>query len=129
MEKKLLVEEHKNETTTESVIGPSVKIDGDLKSHGSLRVDGVVTGKIKTAQNLFIGESANISADIEAENSIINGTIQGNVKISGALVLGRTSKITGDIFCGSLQVQEGAYFAGKCQMRENTNILPVEDEK
>ncbi len=116
---------------TESVIGPSVKIDGDLKSRGNLRVDGTVAGKIKTAKNLLVGESANITADIEAENSVINGNVQGNVNVSGALMLGKSGKVVGDILCGSLQVQEGAYFAGKCQMQAKAAVpvLPVEETK
>ncbi|SRR6266481_4345930 len=115
-------------TSSESIIGPSVKIEGDLKSHGNLRIDGTVTGKVSTSQNLHIGESANINADISAENSVISGMISGNIKISGALVLGRTARVTGDITCGTLQVEEGAYFIGKCQMRDkNSANITKED--
>ncbi len=115
---------------SESIVGPSVKIDGDLKSQGNLRIDGTVTGKVKTSQNLYVGESANISADVEAENAIIGGIIQGNVKVSGALVLGKTGRLMGDMICGTLQVEEGAYFAGKCQMKDSSGKLePVAEEK
>jgi cytoskeletal protein CcmA (bactofilin family) len=113
------------DTTTnnvaESIVGPSVKIEGDLKSQGNLRVDGTVNGKLKTAQNLYVGETANITADVEAENAVISGAVQGNVKIAAALVLTKTAKLNGDINCGSLRVEEGAYFFGKCQMREAGN--------
>lgn len=115
--------------TAESIVGPSVKIDGDLKSQGNLRVDGTVTGKVKTSQNLFVGETANLSADIEAENAIINGTVQGNVKVVGALVLGRTGRLMGDMNCGSLQVEEGAYFAGKCTMKDQGDKIQAIDEE
>ena len=119
-----------SETTNnsaESIVGPSVKIEGDLKSQGNLRIDGTVTGKVKTSQNLFIGDTANISADIEAENAVISGVVQGNVKIVSALVLTGTGRVTGDILCGTLQVEEGAYFLGKCQMKDkisNTHPEP-----
>ena len=114
-----------NNKETESIVGPSVKIEGDLKSNGNLRIDGTVIGKVKTAQNLLVGESANITADVEAENATIYGIIQGNVKISNGLVLGGTGKILGDINCGKLKVDEGAYFAGKCQMRDKPSIEPI----
>jgi cytoskeletal protein CcmA (bactofilin family) len=111
----------------ESIVGPSVKIDGDLKSQGNLRIDGTVTGKVKTSQNLFVGESANISADVEAENASISGTVQGNIKVSGALTIGKTGRLLGDISCGTLQVEEGAYFIGKCSMRERGDIEPIQE--
>lgn len=115
MDKRPTQENYSN--TPESIVGPSVKIEGDLRSNGNLRIDGLVTGKVNTSQNLFIGESANISADISAENAIVNGTVAGNIKVPGTLVLGRTAKISGDINCGSLQVEQGALFNGKCQMK------------
>lgn len=102
----------------ESIVGPSVKIEGDLKSQGNLRIDGTVTGKVSTSQNLFVGESAHIAADTSAENATINGSVQGNVKVSGVLKIGKTGRLLGDINCGTLQVEEGAYFAGKCQMKD-----------
>lgn len=111
----------------ESIIGPSVKIEGDLKSNGNLRIDGMVVGTVKTSQNLFIGESANISADVEAENATVSGTIQGNIKIAGALILSPTGKVLGDINCGKLRVEEGAYFAGKCQMKDKPEVHPIEE--
>lgn len=112
----------------ESIVGPSVKIDGDLKSQGNLRIDGTVTGKVKTSQNLYVGESANITADVEAENAVLSGTIQGNVKVSGALVLSKTGRLIGDMSCGTLQVEEGAYFMGKCQMKDRGSVGPVEEK-
>lgn len=115
---------------SESIVGPSVKIEGDLKSQGNLRIDGTVTGKVKTSQNLYVGESANISADVEAENAVIGGIVQGNVKVTGALVLSRSGRLLGDMICGTLQVEEGAYFAGKCQMKDQGGKLePIEEEK
>ena len=112
---------------TESIVGPSVKIEGDLKSNGNLRIDGTVIGTVKTSQNLTVGNSAHISANIEAENATVFGVIEGNVKVAGGLVLGSTGKILGDINCGKLKVEEGAYFAGKCQMKDKPGIEPISE--
>jgi cytoskeletal protein CcmA (bactofilin family) len=118
----------KKDMNGESIVGPSVKIDGDLKSQGNLRIDGTVTGKVKTSQNLFVGESANITADVEAENAVISGVVQGNVKVTGALVLGKSGRLMGDMVCGTLQVEEGAYFAGKCSMKDSAGqFAPIEE--
>jgi len=113
-----------NQVSPESIVGPSVKIEGDLKSNGNLRIDGIVTGKVGTSQNLYVGESANISADIIAENAIINGTVQGNVRVAAALILGQTAKVAGDINCAILQVEQGAVFNGKCQMKGPGAVEP-----
>ncbi len=100
----------------ETVVGPSVKIQGDLNSEGNIRIEGQVTGKIKTSQSVFVNQDAKIAADVLAGNAVIGGEIQGNIKITGHLVLQSTARIIGDITCAVLRVEDGAQFSGKCAM-------------
>lgn|SRR3989338_3509699 len=119
---------------TETVVGPSVKIQGDLNSEGNIRIEGQVSGKVKTTQNVHVGQGAKISADVVAGSAIISGEVQGNLKISGNLVLQGTAKVSGDISCTILRVEDGALFTGKCSMAgspekaEKTNKLASETE-
>jgi cytoskeletal protein CcmA (bactofilin family) len=101
----------------ETVVGPSVNIQGDLISEGNIRIEGAVNGKVKTSQSVQVGEAARITADVSAGNAIIAGEIQGNLKISGSLVLSSTARVLGDIACSILRVEDGAQFTGKCAMQ------------
>lgn len=101
----------------ETVVGPSVKIQGDLNSEGNIRIEGSVTGKVHTTQSVHVGEAAVIAADMQAGNAIIAGQIQGNIKVSGNLILQATARVNGDIACGVLRVEDGALFSGKCNMK------------
>lgn len=103
----------------ETVVGPSVKIQGDLNSEGGIRVEGQVTGKIKTTQNFYAAQGARIVADISAGNAVIGGEVQGNIKVSGQLILESSGRVTGDIACSVLRVEDGAVFTGKCSMNGN----------
>ena len=104
-------------TTAETVVGPSVKIQGDLNSEGNIRIEGSVTGKIATTQSVHVGDAAVIVADMHAGNAIIAGQVQGNIKVSGNLILQATARVHGDIACGILRVEDGAQFTGKCNMK------------
>jgi cytoskeletal protein CcmA (bactofilin family) len=103
-------------TVAETVVGHSVKIEGDLVSDGDIKIDGQVVGKIKTSQNLFVGPTAKIEADVEAGNATIAGKIAGNLKVREVLAILQTGNVAGDIDCGKLAVEEGAFFSGKCTM-------------
>lgn len=103
---------------TESVIGPSVRVEGDLISEGNLQVLGQVTGKVNTLMNLTVGESARIQANIQAQNATIAGVVEGDIKVADTLSILETGKVLGNIFCQKLGVREGAYFAGQCNMSE-----------
>lgn len=104
-------------TAAETVVGPSVKIQGDLNSEGNIRIEGSVMGKVATTQSVHVGEAAVIQADMQAGNAIIAGQIQGNIKVIGNLILQATAKVHGDIACSVLRVEDGAMFTGKCNMK------------
>src|SRR3989344_2339967 len=105
----------------ETVVGPSVKIQGDLNSEGNIKIEGQVTGKVKTSQSVYVNPGAIIAADMLAGNAVIGGEVQGNIKIVGHLILQSTAKILGDINCSILRVEDGAQFSGKCVMGSNGN--------
>jgi cytoskeletal protein CcmA (bactofilin family) len=103
-------------TTAETVVGPSVKIQGDLNSEGNIRIEGSVTGTVKTTQSVYVGDAATIVAEVSAGNAIIAGTVQGNIKTTGNLILQGTAHVVGDISCAVLRVEDGALYSGKCTM-------------
>jgi cytoskeletal protein CcmA (bactofilin family) len=117
------------EGQAETVVGPSVKIQGDLNSEGNIKIEGQVNGKVKTSQSVFINNGAKITADVLAGNAVIGGEIQGNLKISGHLILQGTAKINGDITCSILRVEDGAIFSGKCTMAAAAASNNKEDEE
>ena len=106
-------------TAPETIVGATVKIEGDLVSDGDIKVDGLVTGKIKTTKNLYVGQMAKIEADVEAANAVLAGTVQGDIKIKDSLLIQETGKVQGNVFCGRLSIAEGAFFSGNCTMPEN----------
>ena len=104
--------------TPETIVGATVKIEGDLMSEGDIKVEGQVVGKIKTNKNLYVGPMAKIEADVEAGNAILAGAVKGEVKIKDNLLVQETAKIEGNISCARLSIAEGAHFVGSCSMPE-----------
>lgn len=126
-------EDYNDGSAPETVVGASVKIEGDLVSEGDIRVEGSVSGKIKTTKNLFVGQAANIEADIDAGNAVIAGQVKGEIKIKDNLLIQETGKVSGNISCARLSISEGARFTGSCTMSmpEGGNladVLPEEEE-
>ena len=112
----------------ETVVGPSVKIQGDLNSEGNVRIEGQVSGKVKTSQSVYINQGAKITADVLAGNAVVGGEVQGNLKITGHLVLQGTARVIGDISCSILRVEDGAQFSGKCSMNGKLSEAAKEEE-
>ena len=114
----------KQQEFAETIVSSSMRIDGELKSNGNIKIDGIVSGKVHTSQDLMIGPNAQIDADLIAVNAMIAGTVKGNVTVKGSLVILETGKIVGNISCSFLGIREGAYFSGNCRMQEPKEEIP-----
>ncbi len=103
----------------ETVIGASVKVDGDFTSEGNVLVQGIVNGSLKTTGDLRIEEGAKVKADVEAANAIVSGSIKGNVTVQSNLELGASASIEGDITTKVLSIEPGAVLHGHCAVSAN----------
>lgn len=108
----------------ETVIGPSVQVEGDFVAAGDVVVEGMVSGKIRTERNLRIGKDAKIFASVQAANALIAGEVQGNVRVKDSLELTATAKIFGDVKTNILTIASGAVIHGKCQAGEEKKSRP-----
>lgn len=103
----------------ETIVGPSVKVEGDFVSEGNVVIEGQVNGTIKTGKHLRVEEGAKIAAHVAAESALISGEVRGNVKLNSTLELTPTAKIYGDVEVKTLIVAAGAILHGRCLMDEN----------
>lgn len=98
----------------ETIIGPSVNVEGDFIAAGNVIVEGSISGTLKTEKHLTVGAAAKITADVSAGNAVISGEIHGDIKVKEILELMNTAKIFGDIRTKTLIVASGAIVNGKC---------------
>jgi len=106
----------------DTVIGHSIKIEGDLVSNGSIIVEGEVTGSVATEQVLRVGEKAKVKAEVKAREAFVSGKVDGNVNVSDKLELSETAEVNGDIQARVLTIAAGAVFNGKCTMTGTTSV-------
>jgi len=110
----------------QTLIGPSIEVNGDFVGQGDVVVEGKLSGTLKTKKDLKVGPAARIEADVEAENIFVEGEIKGSVKANKGIEMGASSKVTGDVETGSILIERGAIFNGNCTMIKEEL---VEEEK
>ena len=102
-----------NKNHSPSIIGPNLKVAGNLITDGVIQLDGVVDGDVK-CDDLTLSESAVINGSIECKRVRVAGTVNGQIA-GGVVELMRTAKVTGDINHASLMIEAGAYVQGLCR--------------
>jgi len=100
----------------ETIIGPSIKVKGNFHGQGSMIIEGVVEGSVKTNKSLLVKSKSKIIASVEAGEAKIGGEVTGNIKIKGYLEIASTAKVFGDIEASELSIERGALINGKCIM-------------
>jgi cytoskeletal protein CcmA (bactofilin family) len=113
----------------ETVVGPSVVVEGDFASDGNILVKGTVSGNVTTSRVLRVEDGAKILANVKAGEALISGHIKGNVRVADRLELTETAQIVGDIQCQTLVVAPGAVIQGKLSMRGVLEDAPVKSER
>ena len=112
----------------ETIVGPSVVVEGDFSSEGNILVKGTVCGSVKTGQLLTVEQGARILANVKAKSAIISGEVKGNVRVDERLELNESSRVLGDIICATLMIAPGALIQGKVSMK-GIQIEDKRDEK
>jgi cytoskeletal protein CcmA (bactofilin family) len=109
----------------ETIIGASLRLDGNLLLRNSIRIDGVVNGNILQEDGcettVAIAKGATVSGDIRAKHVIVSGTLQGNIFTSNRVELLETAFVSGDITYGTLGIQVGAKVEGN--LRQVADLL------
>lgn len=107
---------------SETIIGSSVKVEGNFVGEGNVIIDGQLQGTLKTKNNVNIGQAAKVKANIEAQDVFLAGELHGNIKALGKLQITASAKIFGNFETQSLTIEAGAIFNGKCTMGNEASI-------
>jgi len=111
---------NKNSKNAETIIGQSVKVEGDFIGEGDVIVEGIVIGNLRTKNHLTVGNEAKIEAEIGAQSAFVAGEIIGNVKVDDYLELTATASISGDVSAGLISIERGAKINGKVNIGGET---------
>lgn len=103
--------------TTESVIGPSVHLEGNFNSSGNIIIAGSLSGSLTTSGNVRVEESAKVQATVSASHIFVSGEVRGDIRASEHLELAPSARVIGNIEAKTLSVAPGAILHGKCAMK------------
>ena len=101
----------------DAIIGPRATFSGQLRTDGSIRLDGAVeSGLIETPGNVLITEGARVMCDIKAKTVSIAGAYKGVINAERVELL-EGGRLWGTINVRSFLLDEGAHFQGELVMQ------------
>lgn len=108
-------------------LAEGTSITGDIRLTSNFRLDGEINGNVHAESKVVIGENGQLNGNLYCTEADIEGTIVGDLKVEGLLILREKSNITGTIKAPRLHLEDGAQFSGSCEMTNIANMRKVTD--
>jgi cytoskeletal protein CcmA (bactofilin family) len=102
-----------------SYIGENSYFEGRFLVNGVLQINGKFEGTILKVDQIFIGPTARVKANIETSSVVIEGIVIGNIKATTRVLLMPTARVLGDIHTPELIIQNGVLLEGRCHISNN----------
>lgn len=106
-----------NDTKALTIIGQGTSISGEVRSKGTIRIEGYLQGKVHCEDTIVVQETGKVKAELFGAQVIISGEVEGNVTATERLEITTNGKLIGDITAPKVSIAEGVIFEGKCTMK------------
>ena len=99
------------------MIGPSINIKGEVTGDEDLLIQGNVEGTINLQDNeVSIGQSGTVTADIQARVVKIEGEVKGDIRGKEKVIISQSGNVHGNIVAPRVTLEDGAIFKGSIDM-------------
>ncbi|MEM8492470.1 MAG: polymer-forming cytoskeletal protein [Pseudomonadota bacterium] len=101
----------------QAMIGAKVKVNGDIVSSEDLLVEGEVTGTITLTDNeLVVGSSGRVEANVNAKTIRIEGEVTGDIEGAERVVICASGNVQGNVTAPRVMLEDGGRFKGSIDM-------------
>jgi cytoskeletal protein CcmA (bactofilin family) len=94
-------------------------LEGELRFEASFRVDGKLTGIVRSEGDLIVGESGEVEGELHVGQVFVSGTVRGTIRASRRIQIAPNGKVFAEMDTPSLVIEDGATFEGHCAMNRN----------
>jgi cytoskeletal protein CcmA (bactofilin family) len=114
-------------TTLNGFLDKGSHFQGELVFEETFRIDGKFEGKILSGSELILGDSAEVTGEIEVGRLSVNGTLKGTVRARERIELHAKARVEANLTTPVLKIEEGARFEGSCRMGEDarSNVIDL----
>jgi cytoskeletal protein CcmA (bactofilin family) len=110
-----------NDPVSANMIQQGAFIKGDIETKANTRIDGKIEGTINVEGKLIVGETGEITGQINCTEAEVFGKINGTITVNGLLSLKASSRMEGEVVTRNLAIEAGAHFTASCKMDSSNN--------
>jgi cytoskeletal protein CcmA (bactofilin family) len=114
-------------TSLNGFLDKGSRFQGELEFEDTFRIDGKFDGKIRSGSELILGDTAEVTGEIEVGRLSVNGMLKGTARATERIELHARARVEADLWTPVLKIEEGARFDGSCRMGEDakSNVIDL----
>jgi len=112
------------EPVVKTIITLSTVITGEIHGQGDINLEGQLTGNIEIGGLLFVGQAGSFKGEATAENMVIAGRAEGQIKATAKIEIRSSGHIQGNVFCQQIAIAEGAFLEGTIKTKKGKPPTP-----
>ena len=106
-----------DESEIDTVLSEDIHFEGRLHFKADLMIKGSFKGDIRADGALYVNESADVEARLEANVISLKGRVKGDIFAHTRVELYSCSSVDGDITAPDVVMESGCRFNGICAMK------------
>ena len=92
-----------------AMIGQTIKVKGSITGNENLIIEGTVDGSVDIPQHdLTIGESGQVTANVNAKTVKVDGQVTGDVVGTEKVIISKTGRVNGNLIAPRVTLEDGA---------------------
>jgi len=110
------------------VVGREICLSGEIKTCEKLVVEGRVEADLRDSHSLEISEPGVFKGSATVEDCEISGTFEGELTVTGVLVVLPTGRVSGRIRYAEMELSRGARLSGDIDMLDDAGLRRARGE-
>ena len=93
-------------------VGPDIQMKGEITTCDRVVIEGAVDATLRDVHTVELAQSGSLKGTAEVEDAEISGSFEGDLTVSGRLIIYSTGVIRGNVTYGEIEIERGGQISG-----------------
>ncbi len=102
-------------------VGANINMNGEINSCDRLIIEGIVDATLRDVHTVELAETGSLNGTAEVQDAEISGHFEGDLVVTGRLIIYSTGSVRGNITYGEIEIERGGQLSGNIAQSSNAS--------